>query len=472
MKKIISLVLALTLVFSLAVCVSAAGEGSITIEPAVDGQTYDIYKMASLDSYDTAKKAYLYTPLDEWTNFFKDYPDDFEFDENSHVMQKEKSTLDAAAFAKAALAYAEKNDIDETKSEIASGTTVSFTGLDLGYYVVDSSLGALCGLTTTDPDAKVTEKNGTPTTEKTVEEDSSNQYGTSNDADMFQTVNFKTTITVQAGAENYVLHDKMDAGLTFGSITSVQVDDVDVAAANYTVTSTGLTDGCTFEIVFEDSYVQSLAAGTQIVVSYTASLNENAVMAGLGNVNETWLSYGDDQKTTSDKTTTYTYEFDLVKTDDKGTLLSGAEFKLYDAATGGTEIKVVLESDDSYRLAKSGETGVSIVIPDSGTVKISGLDGNTTYYLEETKAPAGYNKLTARQEVTIGTANLNLNSEALDDNKYDSGDGGVQVVNKTGAVLPETGAMGTMMFITFGVVVMLATAVLLVTKKRMTMIQE
>lgn len=92
---------------------------------------------------------------------------------------------------------------------------MKFENLELGYYLVDSSLGALCSLNTTAPDAVIKDKNSKPDTEKKVEEDSTKEYGEKDDADIGQTVNFKTTISAKKGAENYILHDKMSKGLTF-----------------------------------------------------------------------------------------------------------------------------------------------------------------------------------------------------------------------------------------------------------------
>ncbi len=141
-----------------------------------------------------------------------------------------KTGADAAKFAKEALAYAKDttNNITVTSNATATTTTVEFTGLDSGYYLVDSSVGTLCFLNTmTSSEVKIDEKNVAPTVDKKVQEDSkideTDKYGESNTADIGQTVNFKTTITAQAGAQNYVLHDKMDAGLTFdGTVVKVQ----------------------------------------------------------------------------------------------------------------------------------------------------------------------------------------------------------------------------------------------------------
>ena len=103
---------------------------------------------------------------------------------------------DEAAFAKAAKEYATTNSIADQGSETATSTTVEFTGLDLGYYLVDTTLGTLCSLDTTDPSVTIKEKNEKPLIEKEVEEDSTGNYGETDDANIGQLVNFKTTVLV------------------------------------------------------------------------------------------------------------------------------------------------------------------------------------------------------------------------------------------------------------------------------------
>ena len=110
---------------------------------------------------------------------------------------------DAAAFAKAALTYASAKNVTNQGSESAVGTTVTFGNLELGYYLLDSSLGTLCSLDTTNPNATVEEKNAVPTNKKEVQEDSNGNYGTVNDAELGQTVSFRSTVTLPAGSQNH-----------------------------------------------------------------------------------------------------------------------------------------------------------------------------------------------------------------------------------------------------------------------------
>lgn len=474
MKKFFAVLMALVLVLSMGTVALAADEtGTIRISNAIKDVDYTVYKMFNFEPVGGSTTTGRYTVADEkWTSFVNNEAKAYlAFDEGAGTIkwvgptvEKDGATVldDVAvsALAKAAVAYAIDNDIDPvaTKKANADGE-ITFT-VPLGYYAIDTSLGTICALTNVNEEFVAHEKNTAPTLEKEVEEDSTNEYGKTNDADIGQEVNFKATITVAKGAENYIMHDKMSAGLDFNAITSVKT--AAGAEVAYTLKTTGTcgTD-CDFEIVFDNAAVAALDAGTEIIVLYSATLNKNAVIAGEGNPNEAYISYGEESKleSTPSETITYTYQFQLVKTDEDKTVLPGATFKLYDAATGGNEIPVVEESAGVYRVAVEGETGVEI---EAGYVTIKGLD-SATYYLEEIKAPAGYNKLSARKEVTINAAN---NNATVSDVTYVSG--GVQVINKTGSLLPETGGIGTTIFYVVGLALMLGAAILLITKKRMT----
>lgn len=501
MKKLISMLLALCLVFSLAVTAFADGEtGSITINGVGTTSTYEIYKLLDLESYDAKAGAYSYKVNAAWAGFFatEDALKHVSIDSDGYVTWKAAEDDDTvAAFAKLALAYAQahREDIPVVKSSKNSGefvistnpenqiTSGVFSGLELGYYLVDSTMGALCGLTTTNPDASINAKNGVPTLDKQVQEDSTSQWGDANTADIGQTVNFRTTINVHAGAQNYILHDEMSSGLTFDS-TSIKVEhlvpgseaDTATLGSDYTVETENLGDNCTFHVVFTTDFCDSLNTNDKVIVYYSAMLNRDAIVAQDGNPNKAWLNYGEGNTTTHDSTSTKTFGFDIVKTDSSNTLIDGAQFKIYDQATGGNEVGVVELTKDAegnvtvYRRASPNEQEdgktVSIVVK-GGKINVVGFD-NGTYYLEETVAPDGYNKLTTRQRFIISDGNL----DAVFNGGIFSTGSGVHVVNKTGSMLPETGAMGTTMFLFFGTFAVLATGVLLVTKKRMTMIED
>ncbi len=238
------------------------------------------------------------------------------------------------------------NNIEAIAFKPADSKTVVFDNLDLGYYLVDSTLGTLCALTTTAKEIIIQEKNAEPTNVKTVEEDSTSNYGSTNDADIGQTVNFKSTITAQAGAENYVFHDKMSAGLTYGTVTGVTLNGATVDASNYTVvTGNDIKDGCTFEVKFTQTFCNTLKANDEIVISYTATVNEKAVIGSTGNPNESKIEYGESGKTTTtppSETTTYTWSFDVLKygNNDESKVLKDAQFVLLN--NGKTKVATIV----------------------------------------------------------------------------------------------------------------------------------
>ena len=321
-KKIAAIMLSIMMVLGMASVVSASevgstaatGNGKITINNAIPKQTYKIYRILELESYNTTAGSYAYKATTAWENFIKG--DGIKgvyvtIDDNGYVTWKEGA--DPAEFAKKALEYADTNKLEFDKKETApdalageTTSTVTFSALPLGYYLVDSSVGALCSLDTTVPEVNIREKNGVPAVEKKVQEDSTSTWGKNNTADIGQTVNFQTTITAQPGAQNYVLHDKMDAGLTFGGTVTVKRGDTILTTPNdYSLITdaANITDGCTFEIAFTQAFCNTLAKDDKIIVTYSATLDDN-VVPKQEYKNETWLKYGNSNETNHDTTTT------------------------------------------------------------------------------------------------------------------------------------------------------------------------
>lgn len=490
-KKIAAIMLSVMMVLGMASVVSAAesgaaaaptGNGKITINNAIPGQTYKIYKILDLESYNATTGNYAYKATTAWESFINgnDIKGVYVTIKDGYVTWKDNAN--AAEFAKKALAYANPQNpqnpiINSDDSQVASAaaegattSTVTFSGRSLGYYLVDSSAGALCSLDTTAKDVTIQEKNGVPSVEKKVQEDSTSAWGESNTADIGQTVNFQTTITAQPGAQNYVLHDKMDVGLTFGGTVTVKKGDTTLTNSNdYSLITDGNTiiDGCTFEIVFTQSFCATLKADEQIIVTYSATLNKKAAIAGEGNKNTTKLTYGDSSETTPSTTTTKTFEMPVFKYTKEGTnekALAGAIFTLSKNTDGTTPINLVKTSAENaaegiYRVAKTGETGVTTVTtPSSGKFTIKGLDADT-YYLTETKQPDGYNKLSAPITVVIAEeGTITVDSKTVTE---------VKVLNNTGTILPSTGGNGTSLIYFLGAVLALVSGVVLITKQRM-----
>ena len=464
LKQFLGAVVAALMVFAMTVTPAFAAHGtnnnsgSITINNAEVGHTYKAYQVLELESYNTDANAYSYKANSQWEAWLKTQTQYVSVDAQGYVTWVQNA--DAAAFAKAALAHAEANKIAPKATQTAASRTVTFSNLNLGYYLVDTTLGTLCSLDTTVPNATMKEKNEVPSQEKEVQEDSDGSWGDKNTAEIGDTVKFRTTIQVKPGAESYVLHDVMTEGLTLDP-KSVTVANLN-KGTDYTV-ATGTADGCTFEVTFSQTYLDSVTADTKLTVTYNAVLNEDAKIYTDAETNKTWLDYGDDTNTKStppSETKTYTFKVDVVKTDEDNKVLDGAQFKLYDAKTGGSEIALVQESAGVYRLAKDRETGVGYITTVDGQLEIKGFDANTNYYLEETKAPDGYHKLPARVEIAVKETNLEA---SVSNDTWQSG--GVHVVNKTGDLLPVTGGMGTTIFYVVGGAIVIAAAATLVYRK-------
>lgn len=541
MKKLLSMILALALVFSFSTTAFAADpagtDGSITIENAYIGETYTLYKLFNVVSFmdkDTSAEGwngYVYEVIPEWEAFLAsdaakvwvDVDNDNVIDEGEKILpfvidSEKKVTVNShvdedntvteipesqwADFAKAALAYAKANSLTVAASETIEGVIVpganntkshTFEELDYGYYLVDTTMGLLCALNTTDPAVTIKDKNTPPTISKQVQEDSNSEWGSDNDADIGQKVYYKTKIDVKTGAYGYVVHDKMTKGLTFNNDVTVELvksgeEDAEVVEeTNYTVAQnpecTGcdwngdgdVTDdednGCTFTVTFTDEFLATLRNGDTLWVYYTATLNENAVF-DVPETNDTYLKYGNNSVTNINGTETVTHKFTLVKTDgETNEIITGAEFKLYKAVKNeddttkfvkGEEIKLVLD-DGIYRPANSTETATVISV---GRATISGLDKDV-YYLEESKQPDGYNKVKDLILVDLTEGSLADTAEYVDETTAENDAASFVVKNNRGVELPSTGGMGTTMFYLVGGIMTIGALVVLVARKRM-----
>lgn len=474
-KKIAAIMFAFMMVVSMSCNVKAdegtTATGTITINNAIPEQIYTIYKILDLESYSPKEENgketgnFAYKPSSEWESFIngKNVKDKYFTFEGEYVSWKENA--DPAEFAKLALDYAKTNSKANQGSVTASGTPVQFTGLGLGYYLVDSSVGTLCSLDTTKPAATIQEKNGVPSVDKIITSGGVvSADGKSNSASIGDTVYFQTTITAQPGAQNYVLHDKMTKGLTLDSTSiKVQKDNTNLEETNYKLITSDFKDGCTFEIEFTQKFCDKLKANDTITVTYSAVLNENAEIGNVDtNTNEAWLKYGDSQTTQHKTTTTKTFEMNVFKfykdkkNSDKETGLADAKFTLSKNQNGTDPIKLIDKGSNTYRVAKTG-TVTEITTPNDGKFKIQGL-GAGTYYLTETQQPAGYNKLSGPVTVVIDETGLVKVGE--------SEANPVKVENKTGTVLPSTGGAGTTMIYLIGGALVLGSGVVLVTKRR------
>ena len=540
MKKLASVALALVMVLCLTVPAFAQevnagenGEGSITVTNPAPEQTYNLYRIFDLESYkpatgeqDQSTLPHAYKVNDTWKDFVTgaDIKDVYvEIDNEGYVTWKDGA--DVEAFAKAAILWAEGAEavLNEDGSEktpaveghiampvatAKAGTAaepteadpdpraeaITFKGLKLGYYLISSTRGALCALDTTNKAANVTEKNVKPTIDKEAVE-LPDGIGDS--------VKYEVTVHAKKGAEKYVVHDTMSKGLSFNNDVVVTVGGTTVDPRNYTVKTTGFPEGhkCTFEVIFEQAYLNTLTANnTDIVISYTATVTADAVEVDTLN-NTAKLNYGNEstpEETLPDPVDTPLYQFDIAKTtsglnDTPVEVLTGAEFNLYRTATDGTPIALVFVPEKTegdvktpayYRPATTAEVEdpdiTTTTTIQAGIATIKGL-GAGDYYLQETKQPDGYNILKDRVHVNLNETVKNAegadvanplltNAKAItltENGKTIYDNGGVQVINYTGAELPETGGIGTTIFYIVGGLLAVGAGVLLVTKKKM-----
>lgn len=459
LKKAMSVLVSLLMIFTFALPAFAdSATASITISNAVQGETYKAYKLLDLESYDASNNLYVYKATADWKDFFQtgagaNY---ITVDSQDYAAWKNGASKDDAnlkALIDAALAYAEDKNITPTATQTAANTSVKFDNLGLGYYLVNSSVGTLCELKTVDQTLTIVDKNKKPDVDKNIVEGANRV--TNNDVQIGDTVNYEVIVHAKKGAKNYVLHDTMSKGLTFNK-TSVAIEGL-TPGTDYTLVTDGLRDGCTFEIKFSDNYLKSLTGDTDITVTYTATLNENAVVKTDANTNKIVLKYGD-QSTVEKETKTYTYRLTVVKKNaDETKMLKGAIFKLSTDEAGNQTLKFK-QKNGQYVVDPKGAIE-TITTTDSGTFTIVGLDAKE-YYLTETVAPQGYNKLADPIKLVVSKDNVKKGNEILPNDT-------LTVKNQSGTLLPGTGGIGTTIFYVIGGLLMAAAAVLLITKKRM-----
>lgn len=486
-KSILAVILALALVLVSGVVAFAAGEGSITVKNAVNGKKYSIYRIFDIASHTADKdkdgnyNGVIYKVNSDWADFFANGAKGLEFVNvgSNGIVTKTFEESQAKAFAEAASKFVtDKNLAPVVDTQTAANGKAEFNNLELGYYLVKSDLGAVCSLNTAKPHADINEKNGEPTLEKEVQENSTKDWGKTNDANIGDTVNFRITVNAIDGEpKNYVIHDKMSDSFTFKAIDSIKItrnnhDNVLTKDTDYTISTNCEGDGCTFEISFAENLIKP---NDVIVVEYSATINASAVVSGTGYPNESLLEYGDNNRTEKSITRTYVWKIDVLKyttdSENKEIGLGDAEFKLY-KEVGGKKLYAEVKNNKITGWTEDvNGKDTTLVSAGDGKIEIVGLDEGT-YYLEETEAPAGYNKLAAPVKVVITKEINNETNEgtATITYSYDGGaasTGTVKVLNNKGQELPSTGGIGTTIFYIVGAVLVAAAGILLITKKRM-----
>ena len=528
MKKLVSrfmaVLMAMTMILSMSMTAFAAGDatrltgtGKLTVNNTVAGKTLDLYQIF------TATKSgdnVAYTLNSAYEGFFQSKITDAStltdeaLSEKAYAYVKDQVGTDGsngAAFAKDIMGWILGHTTTVETTHKTAPTTDSSTvinNLDYGYYVVyplgatdtstapgNETVKSVASLVSvTGNDATVNMKSNYPTVVKKVNDKNAD------DVNIGDTVTYTLTSKVpdMTGYTSYVFNfkDTLAKGLTFGSISSVKIGDVTInadtdgtkAENTYTLTTKNNEDGTTEIKIEMNKFLDSNAnkAGQEIKVTYTATLNKDAVTGFDPNTNKATVEYsnkpGTDEKGESEpsKVDVHTFDFTIFKyylKDETKTGLANAEFELYkanaagDAADTNAKINIVKVEDGVYRQATPEEAAAKgfksdvIVSGNNGKVLVKGLDAGT-YYLRETKAPDGYNKLLsdikveikANYDTTTGkltnyTVTYTYN-EVTNSSTSDSAETSpeVPVENKTGAQLPSTGSKGALMVTLAGIV--------------------
>lgn len=393
----------------------------------------------------------------------------------------------------------------------AAGTgTDSITVSGPGYYLIkNTSVGE--GEVFTDyilrvvGDVTVNPKSGKPTLDKQIRHNETGLWGVVGDNQIGDTVEFRTltTVPIVSGYTQYtyVIHDEMSAGLTSNvrsnEDVTIKVNDETVLDKKYYTVTVDGTNANKFTVtvdVLNAIKDGKMVEGNTLYTYYTGILNEKAKVYNDGKQdNKAYLEYSNNphDNTTTNKTPEkvvydWTFKMGVKKVDGAdGTPLTDAKFVLSkngncslgtigDDGTPSTTtdlINLIENSDGSYTVAPAGYTGSVVNVMTAGDITINGLDDATVYYLYETKAPAGYNRLTAavRFEITAtySDAGDNCTSVTATVNNDVQSSVSVNVRNNKGSTLPSTGGIGTTIFYVIGGGLMAVAAVLLVTKKRM-----
>lgn len=501
MKKMATLVIAMVMMAAAAIPAMAAqsSNNTITVNGAKEGETYKAFKMLELIVDDTEDpKAYTYTVASDWADFFADSNSAVwgtvleKDDTGTYFMRKSGVTDETAwsasalsAFAEAAAKYAAEKSLTPVASkECEAGvTSVMLNTTVSGYYLVTSTLGSRAMIDTTPGDVEINEKNEEDTIHKTVKEDSTGDYGQSNDAQVGDTVEFKSEVNIVPRSINVKVHDTMDRGLTLNPGSIKIYTDVD-HTAEYTEATVraGTGDsapdaGDTFTIVVPDTFAATATVAQKLYIVYTAEVNKDAVVKNADGVaivnqsNKTTVQFGNGTSSTEDSTTTTTHKFSVFK-HKKGSTENLAD-AIFQVKKGGIVVNMIKLDDKNYRIVDDTETGTATshvaannevatvvansVVSDfvtvaSGDIVIWGVDSDEDYSITELQAPKGYNLLNPpTKEVTVNADNSTR----------------IEVENYSGTELPSTGGIGTTILYIIGAILVLGAGILLVVRRRM-----
>ena len=527
MKRALALMLAVVLVMSLGITAFAATstEGKITISNATYGETYKLYKIFDAN-YETGEGAtgvaYSITDADLITLMFGkaateteeavaptkfeitttdadnneitievDATDFFNYDPLSHAVTKVTANFNESNMFKYLAELVKAPGVASVEAIQAEGETVVFDGLDSGYYVIlrASQQANAVTITTAKPEITVIDKNQLPSNiEKEIV-----SIGDENDnvVSIGDTIKWELnfTATNYDGDEKILQYNVKDT-LTPADWAAIDLDSIKVTVdgqeAPFIRTSADTYTGG-FEIQipwFGEDGEPLYNATSNVVITYSATVQDAAAtpdQAALKNKAEmTWDTITDNNVPEGDgdedETDSKLYNLGFTKVDgaDHNIKLENVKFELYRDAACTNPVNVT-GSNGIYKVSTTA-TSNEVVTPKDGRVVIMGLEAGT-YYLKETETVEGYNKLGAATDVTVGQDVVATYEYTVGEGEEAttvtySLNGNATIENNKGVELPSTGGKGTMMLITFGTMVAMAFAVLMITQKKMTIYND
>ncbi len=505
MKRIMALMLAAIMMMAMSVTAFAAegatGTHTLTVnvkstEPAQDlkGQTINLYKLFDVTESKSGETTnYAYTV----NNTYKDaLASVLKIGETSKDEEFVKAVADQEAtiqqFANDFTAKALTDNLGATKTSgkiTESKTSYEFTGLDAGYYLVYVTGGKeiQSSLVTVDADTNtVNLKTEAPSITKTADKET---------VSIGQVVKYTVTGSIPdtTGYAEYVykIHDELSTGLDFvndaaGTALEEGATTVTVAVAFGEGSTDASTAPTTATLDSTNKKKMSLDLsewvranqtnkGKEFTVTYYAKVNKDAVVTEKNNAK---LEYGnnptDTTTTTPSEAKTPTYPLDILKTKkDSNVKLAGAKFSLYtskaDAKNGTNPIKVTGKNGNYVVDSNSTTTEFESVENIEGkgyNLRVNGL-AEGTYYLVETKAPDGYNKLTAPVVIKITkSTDTDVNNWTISKDGTVETDKIIDIANSTGSLLPSTGGRGAIAFAVIAALLVFGVAVSFIRDKR------
>ncbi len=490
MKKRLALTLVVTMLMSLFCCMStafaAAPTGELNIVNANgDYSAYKIFDLSTEDElvkYTISEDALWYDDVVAASDLFALVPT--ATDGVYEVYVKDGvADQDIINWAKELAPSGEA-----TATATASNGVATFE-LDYGYYYISTTSGSVVIIDNVNSASyTITDKNVTPNWDpedpddpddsndvgKFVSNDGGQTYSKESTASIGDVQKFKINAFVPSYNEGmkvvtYTITDTIPEGFTLDeeSITATITSATDDAYSNTTLAAIAV-NGNVITVTY--TLPADYPADARISIEYEAEVDSDAAYE---NVNEADLSWTQEDPNdpndepsdpgeenpelppTETSTTTFVYGFNLSKVDAKtNEALDGAEFELY-AADGTTLIPVIADGEGRFVVADAAnaEDAEKIV---AGDVEIFGLAPGT-YYLKETKAPEGYNKLETPVEIVIDSADADANG--IIENT-------TVVGNNEGTLLPSTGGIGTTIFYVVGIVLMVGAVAVLFARKR------